>query len=367
MRCVSVYRAKKSGADRKQKSDSRPNKRHQHTGFVIALLAVVFTMGNISSALADGWNPYSRAPNIDSIANTRHNLSLSYNINAGGAGIVMDTVRNQYVEICVYCHTPHGANSQIDAPLWNRTVNTSQYQIYDKLRTLNRPIGQPGPNSLTCLTCHDGTIAIDSIINMPGSGNYSKAQETSVNTAFLDSWGAFSGLPASLGHFAMGPEAGQNGKCTLCHQVADVFDENGNPTNTSAMSDFRLFALGTDLRDDHPIGILFPDAPYNSNGVDFNEPNLIYTNGGGFRMRVFDFNGNNYPDKDEPRLYDTGDGFEVECASCHDPHGVPSNGAEGKFNPSFLRVNNGVVGDHDGAVGILSNTGSALCLTCHSK
>lgn len=307
------------------------------------------------SSFADGWNPNTRATNRDSIKNTRHNLTLSYNVEAGGAGAVMDTMKNNYFEICVYCHTPHGANAQVRAPLWNRTVNTSEYTIYDKPRTLNRPIGQPGPNSLTCLTCHDGTITIDSIINMPGSGKYSKNQEAGgSDLTFLDTWTT---PKTSLGHFKMG-SARDNGYCTLCHN---------SDSNNTAMSDFTVFMLGTDLRDDHPIGILFPTESFGTNGVDFNEPNLIYSNQAGFKMRVFDKNGNQYPDKDEPRLYDTGDGFEVECASCHDPHGVPSGGPSSTFNPSFLRVNNGVVGSHPGTAGIVSNTGSALCLTCHLK
>lgn len=316
---------------------------------VSILLIVVFP----SLSSADGWAPNTRAPNTNNIGNTRHNLTMSYL--PAIAGDPMSDARNNYQEICVYCHTPHGANDTKGAiPLWNRTLNQGQYQIYDKPRTLNRPIGQPGPNSLTCLSCHDGTISIDSIINMPGSGRYQEAQKTSMNPSFLDQW------PNSAAvHATMGPEPGNTTQCTYCHALSQ----------SAAGFPFELFVIGTDLRDDHPIGILFPDnfEP----GVDFNEPNLTYETPGGAQMKVFDNNGNGYPDKDEPRLYDTGDGFEVECASCHDPHGVPSGGAGSgtMFNPSFLRVNNGVVvtPDTPNNAQIVSNTGSALCLTCHAK
>ena len=50
--------------------------------------------------------------------------------------------------------------------------------------------------------------------------------------------------------------------------------------------------------------------------------------------------------------FESGDGFEVECGSCHDPHGVPSGGNGSAFLPTFLRV---------------TNAGSAVCLTCHNK
>lgn len=324
---------------------------------LIRSLTLLIALCVIANLHADGWSPGTRASNTDSIAQTRHNLTMSYLPAIAGGGEIMDNARNNYGEICVYCHTPHGSNDAVSGlPIWNRTINTGTYTIYDKPRTLDRPIGQPGPNSLTCLSCHDGTIAIDSIINMPGSGNYSAAQRTSMNPAFLDTW-----PNAAAVHATMGPSPGTGAptdqQCMYCH--------SSDPTAASQNFPFNAFALGTDLRDDHPIGILFPTTF--EPGVDFNEPNLVYTTPGGAQLQVFDFNSNGYPDKDEPRMYDTGEGFEVECASCHDPHGVPSGGPGSTFNPSFLRVNNGVTGDHPGTVGIVSNSGSALCLTCHAK
>lgn len=323
------------------------------------LLAVgCITAVHASSAVADGWVPIvppgtvpyqTRAPLNGSIANTRHNLTLSYNIAAGGAGVVMDVVRNNYGEICVYCHTPHGANTAVKAPIWNRTVNTGQYTIYDKPRTLNRPITQPGPNSLTCLSCHDGTISIDSIINMPGSGGWNASQMTSVDKAWLDTWPT----KPQLGHVELGvpvddpnnppSQTGSGNKCTLCHN-----------TNDSGLPDFKVFAIGTDLRNDHAVGILFPDqfGP----GVDFFQP----TGDVPGKMKFFDKNGNGFADKNEPRLYNSGDGPEVECASCHDPHGIPNAGPGSQFIPSFLRVSNGNANTGEG-------TSSGLCLTCHEK
>lgn len=322
-----------------------------HRKFSISLcLILLFTLGQWKWLFADGWNSVTRAPNINSISYTRHNLTMSYLSSIAGGGAIMDNARNNYAEVCVYCHTPHGASAQIDAPLWNRTTNTTNYTVYDKPRTLNRPISQPGPNSLTCLSCHDGTIAIDSIINMPGSGGYDPAQSTSMNIAFLDSWRN----PAAV-HATLGFTPGSDQQCTYCHS------EGGG----AQAFPFEVFVIGEDLTNDHPIGVLYPDnfTP----DVDFYEPNLLYSNQSGAAMKVFDKNANSYPDTDEIRLYNSGDGAEVECASCHDPHGVASGGAGSKFNPSFLRVNNGIVGTHAGAIGIVGDQPSALCLTCHIK
>lgn len=310
-------------------------------------LLIVMQCGTLS---ADGWNPITEAPNNLTIGNTRHNLTMSYLPAIAGGGAIMDNARNNYFEICVYCHTPHGANRQVNAPLWNRTINQSSYLIYDKPRTLNRPIGQPGPNSLTCLSCHDGTISIDSIINMPGSGKYDAAQETTVNTDFLNSWENSAAVHATLGG-----TPGSDQECTYCHS------ESGGASGFP----FENFVIGVDLRDDHPIGIQFPTS-FNA-WEDFRDPTLTYTTVGGALMKVFDTNNNGQPDTNEARLYDSGDGPEVECASCHDPHGVPSGADGSTFNPSFLRINNGITGSHPGVSGMTSNRGSALCLTCHVK
>ncbi|MCF6337263.1 MAG: cytochrome c3 family protein [Gammaproteobacteria bacterium] len=301
-----------------------------------------------TAAFADGWDPNSKATNIGSITNTRHNLTLDY-LNAGGP-TPMDFARNNYTEVCVYCHTPHGANSQINAPLWNRTVNPGNYTVYDRPTTLGLEgrMNLPGPSSLTCLSCHDGTIAIDSILNMPGSGGYGNNELGTADTTFLDTWPAMAGRDGTVGnHFTLGGELGSgdlNSTCGLCHSTAG-----------SLIPDFRLFMLGTDLRNDHVVGITYPTTF--GPGIDYNEPEVIIPN----KWSFFDSNGNNFAEKDEVRLYDSGNGPAVECASCHDPHGIPSNGPGTEFIPSFLRISNSTP-NNDGIGGP-----SGLCLTCHAK
>ena len=70
-------------------------------------------------------------------------------------------------QICVYCHTPHNASTAIPTPpLWNKVLTTSTFDIYFS-STINNPTGQPEGTSLACLTCHDGTLALDAMINPP--------------------------------------------------------------------------------------------------------------------------------------------------------------------------------------------------------
>jgi len=66
-------------------------------------------------------------------------------------------------QFCAACHTPHGGNTSVtDAPLWNHTLSTATYTLYSS-GTLNAgALAQPTGVSKLCLSCHDGTVAIDS-------------------------------------------------------------------------------------------------------------------------------------------------------------------------------------------------------------
>jgi len=317
----------------------RAAQRHRHAAAIVrAVLALALALaGWCAPTLADTDLP-SKFTNMGTIGNTRHNLMQRQVSGAGPAGETMDSFRNDYQEVCVYCHTPHGANGATPAaPLWNRTMKSTTYETYDLLGTsgLTQSVTQPGVNSLTCLSCHDGQIAVDSIINMPGSGRHLAAQETTENTAFLNSWNNARGPDATL-HARLNADPAIG--CLACHSP------NAGIAGAGA-SDFTAMFIGTDLRNDHPVGIRYPTTA--GPGTDFKDPSRKET-----RIAYFDSNGNSRADSNEIRLYNTGDGYEVECSSCHDPHGVPSAGSGSTFNPTFLRV---------------SNSGSAVCLTCHSK
>lgn len=69
-------------------------------------------------------------------------------------------------EICVVCHTPHNADATVaDSPLWNHEVtdqpNQGGYTVYTNPATMTAVPGQPTGESLLCLSCHDGTVALD--------------------------------------------------------------------------------------------------------------------------------------------------------------------------------------------------------------
>src|SRR4029450_4140194 len=71
-------------------------------------------------------------------------------------------------------HTPHGSDITAPVPLWNKQLPTSTYQTYAQLNSspIDGTILPAGSGSPACLSCHDGTQAMDNIINAPGSGGY---------------------------------------------------------------------------------------------------------------------------------------------------------------------------------------------------
>lgn len=85
------------------------------------------------------------------IANTKHNLTAS------GPGSIRTTTP---AGLCVFCHTPHNATPS--PGLWNRDLPGTVYQLYSS-STLKASLNQPTGSSRLCLSCHDGTLAMDSL------------------------------------------------------------------------------------------------------------------------------------------------------------------------------------------------------------
>jgi len=72
-------------------------------------------------------------------------------------------------ELCTVCHTPHNADQTVaDAPLWNHEVTTVSFTPYSGYE-LDATVGDPGGVSKLCLSCHDGTTALDSFGGATGT------------------------------------------------------------------------------------------------------------------------------------------------------------------------------------------------------
>jgi predicted CXXCH cytochrome family protein len=249
------------------------------------------------------------AQTLTGIANTKHNLR-------GGPGVNKFTASgaDASTEICVFCHTPHGADTSASVPLWNRKMALpGSYETYEKLNTstLDGKVMAVGSVSLACLSCHDGATAMSTVINAPGSGNYD----------------------ATNGVTMAGTWAGAN-------QV------NG------AIAPNIISNIGKDLKNDHPIGIQYAGGGITATTTamkdpDFKTPASATLNSS--KVWWVDTAAGTADTRQKTdmilytRNFEGADQPFVECASCHDPHSE---------NATFLRI---------------ANTGSAVCLACHTK
>lgn len=158
------------------------------------------------------------------IANTSHDLS-------GLNG----TTDNE--EICVYCHTPHSGTTGFAAPLWNKATSTATYSMYSSTSLVAQP-GAIDDRSKACLSCHDGTLAYDAIVNAPGLSAAIGGSSTFSSTAY-----AFVGSdlsndhPIAISYSTAAADPGINNSSSLitaqgdvmgCHTCHDVHNADGN-------------------------------------------------------------------------------------------------------------------------------------------
>ncbi|MBI5135897.1 MAG: cytochrome c3 family protein [Nitrospirae bacterium] len=267
-------------------------------------------------AAAPAQAPPASLEAVEDIAKTKHNLS-SRGISAQGVNGQRVPGYNVYSpetgEICVFCHTPHGGSAeaaQIRGPLWNRHLSSAAYKLYDQVwsRSFEGDVhpGAPTGYSRLCLSCHDGTIALGSVVNAPGSGGYSATPQDAV---------AVVAYPDTATRGIVMPQGG---------------GQWGGDTRR----------LGTNLTNDHPVSFRFDSAlaQRDTELVDPGPPlDRIGANSPIFPLRRAEGN--------VPGVYDA-----VQCTSCHNPHAVTY--------PKFLRA---PIWQDD------PPGSDILCLNCHEK
>ena len=101
------------------------------------------------------------------------NLAIGQTI-VGSAHDFSSQTWNTTGEICIVCHTPHNADISIaEAPLWNHEMTSATFSLYSS-STFNgsATIGQPDGNSKLCLSCHDGTVALENFSGNTGGTHF---------------------------------------------------------------------------------------------------------------------------------------------------------------------------------------------------
>lgn len=90
----------------------------------------------------------------------------------GSAHDFSDDNWNTTGQICLVCHTPHNADVTVtNAPLWNHETTTAIFTTYTSA-TMDATTGQPDASSKLCLSCHDGTVAVDNFGGQTGGTHF---------------------------------------------------------------------------------------------------------------------------------------------------------------------------------------------------
>jgi predicted CXXCH cytochrome family protein len=209
------------------------------------------------------------AQNTSVIAGGPHDLS--------GGSALRNTNTSINGETCIFCHTPHGGSNSI--PLWNRGNPTgAAYQLYTSSTSdVTTTAAQVAASvSGACLSCHDGTIAVDVLADVNG--------------------------------LAFGPAVTFTRQATAKAQYAAAGTGAANRMSSG------LPFLGTDLRNDHPVSIAYETARAAT-------PTEFVTQVvNGAKITV----GATAP---VPLFGASGATATIECASCHNAH----NNALGNF------------------------------------
>ena len=205
----------------------------------------------------------------------KHNLSLQTGLAGNGT------------EVCTFCHTPYGNDQSANTPLWKNVSSaekTTPYVTFDTLgiNSQSKASSSVGSVSLSCLSCHDGTQAMDTSLNLPTSG----------------------GRVTSFG----------GGAPQLEHPVGIKYAGGGYSADNS-----------------------FNSVRLDGNTLDFTAPSYDYVNSVLTWWVDTKVGAKGFREKSDMQLYsrslDGGISSEpfVECASCHDPHS--------RYN-TFLRMDN---------------------------
>jgi predicted CXXCH cytochrome family protein len=143
-------------------------------------------------------------------------------------------------DTCGVCHVPHREEDPKAAPLWDQNVDLSRRfgsSLGREVQTKREPARQrvePGPGTLSCLRCHDGTIAKSTISGVQRErfvysqhpGRYSTAHEATdhpVGIAYPQIDEDYRPIPTVTAQTAVELPNGRV-ECTSCH---DPHNESG--------------------------------------------------------------------------------------------------------------------------------------------
>jgi predicted CXXCH cytochrome family protein len=350
----------------------------------------------------------TKGNDAQTLSSSKHNLSVT------GTGTIKASNEN---EVCIFCHAPHHARTT--GPLWNKADPGVTYTIYNS-STTNALIGQPDGASVMCLSCHDGTIALGSIVsaaapisfggytNMPMGAtnlgtNLSDDHPISFvyNTSLVTANGQLAAPAAITAPVSL--DRDNKMQCTSCHEAHDNSNSNflvattqgsalcyschnktywGSSTHYSSTKTWN--GLGTNPWFHTPYSTVADNACENCHNphsagtpvrlLNFanEEDNCLNCHNGNaasknvqaqftktYKHNVYGYAG--IHDESEAAIMGT---KHVECEDCHNPHAVNATSASA---PNVKGFNIGAKGvDANGSAVNPAIYEYQICFRCHS-
>ena len=232
--------------------------------FFIVLLAVAFVIGVMFAGSAQA-----------GVGDTFHDLSNASWTYSGASDDLApySPVDNDFTQVgttqmCVFCHHPHrsvGATLDTRAytneVLWNQVNQSSAYAVYNS-DSIDGAVGNvtstSGMRTYLCLACHDGDIAANALVALPGDigagqtvlktldggqliqpGESQLQDDHPVNVVYDETLDT--GLGANVGDEIdnIYPLFGGKVQCATCHDVHDSLD-----TSSTGVQFMRVSAWG---------------------------------------------------------------------------------------------------------------------------
>ena len=347
----------------------------------------------------------AQAQTAQRVKDTVHNLSAS------GPGAIR---AQSETEVCIFCHTPHGSAGV--EPLWNRGIPAGPYTIYEST-SLRATVGQPTGASKLCLSCHDGTIALGSVLSRAApialtGGDRMPAGRSNLGTDLGDDHpvsfayaGSLSGTNSELvtpGAIPPPVRLDRNGElqCTACHEPHDntfgnflvrsnessslcaschrplLWSSSAHATSNAVVTADAAAALGTDPLPTRQNACGSCHRPHGAGGRPWILAGRSITatcvpchNGTVAQRNVLaelsKFSTHGIVIEGTPGTVGGPflEGATVSCADCHDPHAAGSSEGSSSSLPASLARMNGVA-LNGVALPAISHE-HELCFRCH--
>jgi len=313
------------------------------------------------------------------VINTPHNLSTS------GPAVIRAATEEQ---VCIFCHATHRASPV--QPLWNRQMSVTAYIPYSS-SALDALPGQPTGASKMCLSCHDGTIALGSVVSRtqviqmasgittlpPGTSNLGTdlSDDHPMSFAYDSSLAAKDAaiVPPGLLPAELKLDVHQELQCTTCHDAHDNsrgdFLSMNNTQSAMCRSCHQISSTSVIAHEDcsacHQVHTA-PSGPFLLKAATVSDTCLTCHDGSVLGAK------NVAPDLVKFSVHDTFSAADpvdpvpgtTSCSSCHDPHTMlAGTGLAPTVHPNFGRVD----GVNSGGIEVeAANNEYEVCYRCHA-